>query len=97
MMISKETYFDEIKDYSYAELLSEEKRLFKKITELQYKIVLEDIHLPEEYIDPSYKTQLESYRHYLIVLQNFILEKEREIREIEFKDMLNDAFSRKKL
>ena len=91
MMISKETYFDEIKNYSYAELLFEEKRLFKYIIELQYKIVLEDTKLYGEFISPSYKMRLESYRHYLIVLQNYILEKEQEIKELEFKEMLKKS------
>ena len=95
MMISQETYLNEIKNCSYAELIAEEKRLFKHIIELQYKIVLEDIRLEQEFISPSYKTQLESNRHYLIVLQNFILEKECEIQKLEFKDALQDAFSRK--
>ncbi len=91
MMISEISYSDRIKDYSYSELLSEEKRLFKHITELQYKIVSEETHLNTEYINPPYVTQLLSYRKYLIVLQNYILEKENDIKVSKLKESLKDA------
>ena len=91
MMMSKESYFDKIKGYSYENLLLEERKLFKNIIELQFKIVLEDIHLPDEFISPSYQIQLEYNREYLIVLENYILEKERAKQKEELENMIRDA------
>ena len=88
MMNSLDWYKGKIEKYSYAELLGEQKRLFKLILELEFKISLEDCCLNDNFINPDYKVQLSYNREYLIVLQDIIRQKEIEKHQQEFEEML---------
>ena len=95
MMISPSWYKENIENYSYSELLEEQRRLFKHILELELKVVLDDCHLGDVIINPTYKQQLTSNREYLIVLEGLIKNKEDEAQEQEFRELVEEALSKR--
>lgn len=95
MMVSVSRYKEKVKNYSYSELLEEQRRLFKHILELEYKVALDDCHLSCEIINPTHKEQLESNREHLIELEILIKSKENELKEQEFREFLEKALNRK--
>ena len=94
MMLSADDYNREIMKYDYSKLIEEQRRLFKHILELELKIVLDDCHLADEFIDPDYKIQLSYNREYLIVLEKLLKRTEDENRTEEIKQFIKNALDK---
>ena len=95
MMFSPNRYREKIENYSYSDLLEEQRKLFKHILELELKVVLDDCLLGDVIINPTYKEQLASNREYLVVLETLIKNKEDEAKEQEFKELIEKAISKR--
>ena len=98
MMLSASDYERKIENYSYAELLDEQERLFEYIPVLQKNAELEKKGEYETigFVNPTYTLRLSHNREYLIVLERLLKKKEDEEQSKEFREMLEAVLKSRK-